>query len=179
VNDSLLNYLNAFHIYQYGFNQINGKDFAFIITNNGSNLSGSTLTFVQEYNCMNYWLSLRKIVITSISLPIQNEYIPAQIGNSAPNTNQTLQLPIITDFIPIIQNAADSKSVAYYNPTSQYRLVNLLGTIPLQKVNLSLYWQDLLGNLYPILISQFQQASLKLAFIRKSMYKNNNLLKMK
>jgi hypothetical protein len=169
MNNSLATFLDAFQTFFYGYNQLNDKDYSFNITNNGNNLSGSNLSFTQEYNVINYWSSLRKIVITTLSIPIISEYIPSQ------NNNNTNQLPIITDFIPIISNAGENRSIAYYNPTSQYRLVNMISSSSLKKIDMYLYWQDLSGNLYPIYISRNQQASVKLAFFRKSLYKKLNL----
>jgi hypothetical protein len=88
-------------------------------------------------------------------------------------------LPIITDFIPNINSPGESRSIAYYNPTSQYRLIDMVSDTPLQKINLKIYWVDISNNIYPLYVSVAQQASIKLAFIRKSLYKQSNLLKYK
>jgi hypothetical protein len=47
---------------------------------------------------------------------------------------------------------------------------------PLYNIDLRLLWQDKSGNLYPIYISFSQQASVKLAFVKKSLYKPKGML---
>ena len=88
-----------------------------------------------------------------------------------------MSYPILTDFVPNISAAAgESRSIAYYVPTSQYRLVDLISTNPLQKIDIRIFWEDRDGNLYPLEISIFQQASLKLGFFKKSLYNSGSSL---
>jgi hypothetical protein len=136
--------------------------------------------FTQEYQAIQTWSSLRKILITTSNIPISNEFEPPVFYDSSGqyNLGNTASFPILTDFIPQINNIGESRSVAYYVPTSQYRLIDMLSEQALYKIDLNIYWQDKLGNTYPLDISLFEQASIKLAFIRKSLYKNtvNTLL---
>lgn len=135
--------------------------------------------YTQEYSVLEYWSSLRKIIITTNAIPVNNELVPST-GNSNNylNINQNgvnVSYPILSDFVPNITTAAgESRSIAYYIPTSQYRLIDLQSDSPLQTLDLRIYWQDRDGNLYPLPISLFQQASIKLAFVRKDLYKNNS-----
>lgn len=124
--------------------------------------------FSQEYQTIGLWTSLRKIIITSNSIPVQNEFVPSDSISST--------LPIITDFVPNIQNPGDTKTIAYYFPQSQYRLVDLKSDLPLNTIDLKIFWQDKLNNTFPLLISSLQQGSIKLAFVKKSLYKPKNLL---
>lgn len=134
--------------------------------------------FTQEYATNQQWTSLRKILVTTNSIPVQNEIIPT-FTNTGSQTSISASFPIITDFIPQIEpaNAASStRSIAYYIPSSQYRLVDMISDNPLYSIDLKVFWQDKYGNLYPVLLSCTQQASIKLAFVRKSLYKPMNLL---
>lgn len=137
--------------------------------------------FTQEYSIIEYWTSLRKIIIISNTIPVKNEYVPATNNvNNAGISDQSgvnVSYPILTDFVPNISSTAgDSRSIAYYVPSSQYRLVDLVSTNPLQKIDIRIFWQDRDGNLYPLLLSIFQQASLKLGFFKKSLYKGAGTL---
>lgn len=129
----------------------------------------SFLQMSQDYTTIPDWVSLRTIVITTNTLPIVAEAVPT--GNT--NTGNASSRPIITDFIPAISKAADPRSVAYYNPTAQYRLVDMQQDNPLQKVDLKVYWSDQRGNLYPLLISKYDEASIKIGFFKKSLYREH------
>lgn len=199
VNAQLSNYLEAFKKSQVGYNQPNGHDFVFLldfpsfpaqpfpsynpypqsdkafypIPAGGLDPAGvyTYYKFTQEYNAMQFWSSLRKIVITTTSIPIVTEYTPTN------DSGISSTLPIITDFTPQIELAGQSRSIAYYVPTSQYRLVDLKSSEQLNTIDLKIYWQDRNSNLFPLLITTGQQASIKLGFFKKSLYKGDPSLK--
>jgi hypothetical protein len=106
-------------------------------------------------------------VITSSDIPIASESVPA-----SDNTDTNVSYPIISDYVPAVDvGGQDARSIAYYTPTAQYRLSDMLSDNPLQKVDLRFFWQDRLGNFYPLEISAYQQIEVKIAFIKKDMYK--------
>jgi hypothetical protein len=196
INEQLRNFLEAFEFSFVGYNQADGKDYVFnlqiqypwltIVPNlmkNGFNLLEAAITptppdyykFTQEYNVLSYWSSLRKLVVLTTSLPIQKEYVPVQNPNGT-QSGITNSIPIITDFVPSVDDAGSGRQIALYNPTSQYRLVDLKSNTPIYAIDISLAWQDKAGNIYPLNISVFQQASLKLAFVKKSLYRSSTLI---
>ena len=124
------------------------------------------LAMQQNYNTINYWTSLRKLVITSNHLPIRSESIPT--GDVT--TGQSSARPILADFVPDLTLAGQSRSIAYYYPDAQYKLVDMMQDGPLQKIDLTVYWEDKDSNLYPLYISRYQQASIKLGFFKKATY---------
>ena len=186
INEYLSNYLDAFHFLYLGANKPNGKDYIFTLSNTTGNpyvtvpnqvaLPVGWLRYTQEYNVINYWESLRKVLITSNSLPIRSEYIQAQSGNGLVGNDINATLNIITDFVPSLESAGQSRTNIYFYPTSQYRLVDMISDTPVFKIDLNLFWEDLNGNLYPIYIPVGQSASVKIGFFRKNLYKPMNLL---
>ncbi len=140
--------------------------------------------YTQEYSVLEYWTSLRKILIFSNTIPVKNEYVPATNNlataiaiNPTNDSGVNVSYPILTDFVPNISFlAGESRSIAYYVPTSQYRLIDMISTNPLQKIDIRIFWEDRDGNLYPLLLSIFQQASLKIGFFRKTLYKGPGTL---
>lgn len=179
INLPLVNYFEGFRLI---FNAITNI-FTFVLRNtgnNGFNLPGQTIAVAtpptslivsQEYTAMEYWLSLRKIVLVSNTIPISFEYIPAYdaAGNQ---TGVSTSIPILTDFVPNIEDAGQSRSIAVYNPAAQYRLIDLLGTTPLYNIDLKILWQDKSGNYYPVFIEPGQQASVKVGFLRRDLYQH-------
>lgn len=182
MNNESLQYLSAFN---YGFidNLINPTldDNYFKVYYNGTNIfpvnafpnpGGSYyLKITQNYASVGQWSSLRKLIITSDMMPIVAEQLPVGVGQSA--SDQYNSLPILSDFLPNIVFVGDSSQVAYYFPTSQYRLVDLISDFPLNKVSVKIFWQDKLGNLYPLTISIYQSVSIKIAFVKKTIYNND------
>lgn len=178
MNTDLTTFFSAF---SGSFNSVspNGKDFIFDLVQFGLNTNippfniGVVATqkqFSQEYTVLPLWSSLKKIIITTNSIPIISEYTPTN------NSGISSTLPIITDFIPQVELPGESRSIAFYNPTAQYRLVDLKSPEQLNTIDLKIYWQDIGDNIYPVLIGKYQQANIKLGFFKKSLYKGNNLL---
>jgi hypothetical protein len=120
--------------------------------------------FTQEYSSLLYWSSIRRIIFTTAGIPTEPETIPSINNNASQN--------ILTDFIVDTTLVGDGRSIAYYIPSGQYRLIDLNSDTPLQKLDVRIFWEDLNNNIYPLGITVFQQASIKLLFTRKSLYKN-------
>lgn len=194
VNAALVNFIDGFSFNgaPKAFSSI-GADFVFDLENTGEIIDSLSYTpyqyfqnpipagikpreiiiadyyqFTQDFVSVNYWTSLRKIIITSSSLPINKEYESA-VGNSG----VSISFPILADFVPQIEKPGDSRSIAYYVPSGQYKLVDLVSDQPIYKVDINIYWQDLDGNYYPLELSWGQQANVKLGFFRKSLYKSS------
>lgn len=173
MNSSLQIYLSAFEVNFVGFNT-NGKQYVFNLSRYGYNntipnpYTSNALqkVFVQEYSTLSLWSSLRKILITTNSIPIISEY------TSANNSGVSATFPIISDFTPQIEQAGQNRSIAYYLPTAQYRLVDLKSNEQLNTIDLKIFWQDKAQNIYPLIISRFQQISIKIGFFKKSLYNN-------
>ncbi len=131
------------------------------------------MRFTQEYIAIQYWNSFRDIVFLSGSIPIQAEYVPAQRTQSLQITiGENNFRPILTDFEPILAAAGDARSVLQYYPSGPYRLVNLQSNIPLRKLDVDVYWQDQLNNLYPMYVQPGQEATIKFLFVKRDVYRS-------
>jgi hypothetical protein len=193
MNEALYNYLFSFPTYFLGNNQINGKEYIFnlnnvsphgtvtppikVYTKNNQiyNYNYGTLTppspqpvyyqITQEYSIFQYWCSLRRIVITCGNIPINQEYVSILRD---PGSNASF--PILTDFIPPLDQNFDSRSIAYYVPPGQYRLIDMNSNDSLQHIDMRILWVDTNDNVYPLELPIFQKASVKLAFFKKCLY---------
>ena len=186
MNEYLQFYLTSFP-YNYIGDHVSGRDYDFnLVTFGDYNLqapvggfTANQKIFTQEYQTLNTWNALKKILITTNSIPIISEYTPANnSGNSSINNNSGVSstFPIISDFTPQLEFPGQTRSFAYYVPTTQYRLVDMKSSERLTTIDLKVYWSDLYNNIYPLTLSIFQQGSVKLGFFKKSLYKSNNLL---
>lgn len=132
-------------------------------------LSGSAKYYVltQEYKTINNNVAVKKIFVTSTSLPITPEFTPPASSGSSSST-----LPIISDFIPNISSLADCVSVAFYYPVSQYKLVDMTSNTPIRYIDLRILWQDRYGNDNVLELPPGSQANVKLIFVKKTLYKS-------
>ncbi len=187
MNLGLYTYFDSFFAKFVGSDQPFGRDLDFALyghglpnESQGYAIFGTAPTnpptyfrFTQEYSSLEYWSSIRKIIIRTNTIPIATETIPPT--NNIGDIN--VSYPILADFTPVITRSAGiSRSLIDYTPPGQYKLTDLVSDNPLQKIDVQIFWEDRDGNLYPLLISVFQQASIKLGFFRKSLYKGTNLI---
>ena len=209
MNASALNYFQAYHLSYQGVNKANGLDYVFIFENTPEHFyptpgiagpAPQAFQYTQEYNTLYYWASLRSILITTSSIPISSEIIPANLNGqqqtvvqAAPpgvtplalltpansGGQQYTAFPIITDYIVHTNLAGEGRSIAVYLPTSQYRLLDMSGESPISGVDVKIYWSDVQGNLYPLSVPPNQQVSLKIGFFKKSLYKGSSNLLLK
>lgn len=149
----------------------------YVFENTGDNaytLNGlaNTSFTSQTFQCTNLLANIRRIVVTTASLPIVAEVVPASSpgGGVLTSAGSAATLPILTDFVPQLDSSADVRAIVYYQPQAQYRLTNLISDLPLSRVQLSFFWQTTDGTLVPIIIARNQQVSVKLAFFKKSLY---------
>ncbi len=177
TNSAAVNYLDGFQsIYVptgvaspvFSFNNV----FAIYNRNNNgypTNVYPAVPDYVQmtqDYLTTKNWISLRKILITSTSLPCPGEDLPVP-GQSQ---DEYTSFPIISDFEVQLDGAGVNGDIMYYDPQI-YRLVDMMYDASLNKINLRIYWGDKIGNIYPLTISAFNSVSVKLLFINKDLQK--------
>ncbi len=117
-----------------------------------------------EYDDLYLWNTFKDLVFISDSLPVNYEFTGA---NSQGLINFQ---PIVTDFQPTFEGAGESRSTLQYFPQGEYRLINMNSTIPLKRVSIQIFWKDQFDVLHPLTIREGQDASIKLLFIKKSVY---------
>lgn len=127
---------------------------------------------IQGFDTISLLANLRRLVVTTASLPIVPESVPGSSPTAGivSQSNVASTLPILTDFVPQLDFSNDVRSNVYYVPSAQYRLTNLVSDLPLYRVQLSFWWQSADGTLIPIIIPRNQQVEVKLAFFKKSLY---------
>jgi hypothetical protein len=139
---------------------------------NGTNTgAGAAYLFSQEFTTVDYINSVRKLVMTSASMPLQKEYYP---GPNNVNIATANSVGIITDFNLDLTTPGAQRSVALYSPQI-YRLIDLLSDAPLRKIDIAFWWVDRLNNFYPLYISPYDAITMKIGFFNKRLYRNQTL----
>lgn len=173
VNKYLKDYLSSFHYLLD--NSTFADDYLYYTQYDANNpIVGGFHEFKQEYVSIALWMDIRKILIVSRTMPVATEVLPDQI------TTQTSQLPvfsglssslpIVSDFVLSYDQFNQISSVIVYNPSSVYRLVDMIGNTPINKIDLEFMYQDKYGNRFPIYLSPSNEASVKILFVKKTLY---------
>lgn len=155
----------------------NLTNFITILTDNLSNTEISNAMVVsfiivkQEYSTIALWTPVTGIVFCSNTLPIVpnqlsapvifSQGIPKIYGNNS-NFQQ-----VITDFVS--ENGIYKPSIVY-NPTAEYRLVELLGNTALTNLDISVFWKDRIGQFIPFRLTSGSSATIKILFTKKASY---------
>lgn len=166
----------------YSINDPLGRDSQFLIQdlkNNTYLLPNATLlpppepiTYLimyQNYNTLSDWNSFKTLQIVTNLIPIKNEYTPS--SQNLQNTSGIVNLlGIVTDFEPILQNGAESRTSIQFQLTGPYRLINLTDLNPLTKMDISVFWTDELLNRYLLYVPEGELLTMKIVFIKKSTF---------
>lgn len=130
----------------------------------------TALQVFQEFSTVSVWNPLTSIVFTSNTLPIISNQVSSpviynngvQLGN---NGNNALINQIITDFV---SSSGMYKPTLVYNPTAQYRFIELISNRPLNTIDLQVFWKDRYGTLIPFYLSSGSTATIKILFTKKN-----------
>ncbi len=121
----------------------------------------------QNFKSISTWSPVKQILFETSLIPINKEY-------TSLSTNSFKK--ILTDFEPIQNSNDDIRTTYQYFPSGVYRLVDLIGTHKQYNIDLFVTWIDVFGNEYCPEVSAFQQFTAKLLFVKRNLYKTNNLL---
>jgi hypothetical protein len=184
-------FLPSFDVITHSYGSANGTDIQILLKNNYNNnyipsppVAGiSFYQMIQERPSIDSFYAVKTIVFTINNVPIRVEQIgtnQSQQGSNnyfgQPASINNGFLPIMTDFVPALQNkAGDLLSTITYYPTAEYRLIDLIGTDPLTTINIQIYWSDNYLNLYPLMIYNHDVANIKIMFRNKNFY-NSELM---
>lgn len=179
MNAPLYNLFGSFNALRLGFNA-EGRNMRFIVENYaGFNsyqytnyITGDTynvIESIQEYPTISAWSPISSIVFTSNTLPIVSNQVSKPtvyveggiLGNYGNNSNFA---QIITD---MVTDDAFYKPNIVYNPTAEYRLIELMGNTPLTNFDISIFWKDKVGRLTPFYLGSGCTCTLKVLFTKK------------
>lgn len=173
-------YYNGLMYNEISVGSANGCDALFVLqSQNELNLQTinniECLVSSQEWVSLAYLSPLKNIVITS-SMNVVSEVFYVNNPSSIQN-NQYVN--VITDFVPDLSGSTEAgvgTKVFIYNASSLYRVFQFRDLNPLYAINMGIQWVDQLGNFYPLSLVKGTTATMKIMFIKKTVY--NNLTQM-
>jgi hypothetical protein len=123
----------------------------------------------QEFSTIDTWSPVASIVFTSNTIPIISNQLSAPLvfnnGQSSIGTGNNANFAqVITD---MTTNQQVFKPNVLYNPTAEYRRIDMTGNTPLTNIDINVFWRDKLGQLVPFTLASGASASVKFLFERK------------
>ena len=186
-NSPLYVLFNSFDCEFLGFNRPNNDNYRIRVKNTGNisnktpagNISGAITAYVvleSEYSNLQLMNPVQSIVFTTSTLPIvatmSSNPVPYNSDTNGHNGgNNSLIEPILTDMTVGLEVGYEYKNTITYNPSSQYRLIDLYSNSPLSSIKINAFWRDQYSNLFPIKLASGCSANMKILFIRKSFYR--------
>lgn len=174
---SLFNGLPARIIKENSANSTQGRDVQIIIRNYGNNFfptqnsatpyPSDFYEIKQNFSSIAYWSPVKQIIFITELIPVNSEYTAISSDSFR---------KILTDFEPISETSTDIRTTFQYFPQGNYRLIDLIGTKPIYNIDLQVKWLDINGNEYFVTIAPFQEFTAKLLFVKRNLFKTDNLL---
>ena len=176
-NAPLFTLFGSLQAYNYG-NLNAPKNFQLLVNNiNNSNIySVGSINYLQsygEFSSLPAWNCVKSIVFSSNKIPVIPEQItPSQIFNSEIALGNDIANScidsMITDFKIDLVNGTESKPIIQYSPSTEYRLIDLIGNNPLYGLDLNVYWVDTFNIKHPYYLNSGEYLSFKMLFRKKS-----------
>ena len=131
-----------------------------------------------ETPSLQFWSPLSSVVFCSQSIPVEpTNQIPTIVLGSTTNTdtsgfnNNISVANIISDFEVNLVKGYEGRTINYYSPPGEYRLLDIIGNRPLSELNVIVYWRDkLIGALHPVVLHSGGAASLKILFRKRNFF---------
>jgi len=189
-NGPMWNLISSFEAIQYNLSQ--GREYELTIRNiDGTNIlqivnpivtppSPPTVLYIavqsyQEYSTTALWNPVKSIVFTSTLLPIEPTQIAtplvfnSNVGFTTPSNNNNNFSVILTDMVAdTTDKGSGYKPMVLYNPQSEFRLIDLNGTAPVNSVDIQIFWLDRFNILHKFFLWSGGSANLKLMFRKKN-----------
>jgi hypothetical protein len=129
---------------------------------------GIFLIVKSEITGCDLWSPVASIVFTTSLIPIVSNQLSSPIiyeDGIINNVNQSANFAqVITDFISSEQGMRPN---ILYNPTAEYRRIQLYGNSPLTNFDISVFWKSKYGEFIPFVLSPGATASIKILFEKK------------
>jgi hypothetical protein len=137
---------------------------------NTTNATYVGASFQQEYSSIHNISPIIGLVFCSNTLPVISSQVstPLVYSNGSAMIQSGLNADTANIITDLTSNDGSYRPFLVYEPTAQYRYISLLGSQPLDNLDLSIYYRTRTGKLIPFTLASGSTVTLKLAFIKKS-----------
>lgn len=179
-NTPLFTLFSSFQANYLGYeNIVNGKNYLITVEDsNDLNIINlptyNALQMYQDYPTAPLWNPVNALVFTTGTIPVNPSQVSTPLILNSENTSLTQGgnnaniSNTLTDFEVPLTDGWEYKPSVYYNPSSEYRLVDLLGNTPLNNISIQVFWKDSFANLHPFYLNSGCNANIKILFRKKT-----------
>ena len=180
MNAPLYDLFGSLNALKLGYN-LQGRNYQIIVENYGgfnsysyldviTDTTYNVIEVIQEWSTISSWTPISSIVFTSNTIPIVSNQVSkptvflqgTTLGNYGNNSNFQ---QIITD---MVTDDGFYKPNVVYNPTAEYRLIELQGNMPLTNFDVSIFWKNKIGQLTPFYLGSGCTCTIKVLFTKKN-----------
>lgn len=130
---------------------------------------------VQSYSTGPIMCPIESLIFTTSLLPVLPSLlgVPALFSGNSGVSNQDNNniINTVTDLVVNLTTGSEYLPNVIYEPTAEYRMLDLQSNAPLTSIQISVVWKDIFGQVHDFYIQNGCQASLKVMF-RKKAYNN-------
>lgn len=138
--------------------------------------TGDFTQYIQQSSSVVNWSPAQSIVFISSTIPVEPQYAgaPVNLNTTDGTTQSTIYqqqsiVKVLTDFIiPFNTGVEATNSQVFYIPTSEYRLIDLIGTGSLQQLTIQVFWRDKFGSYHPMTLDAGASADIVVLLRKKS-----------
>jgi hypothetical protein len=130
----------------------------------------NVIEVIQEWSTISSWSPISALVFTTSTVPIAPNllskptvYVQGNIYGSYGNNSNFQQ--VLTDFV---SDSGFYKPNIVYNPSAQYRLLEMSGNQPLTNFDVSIFWRNNVGELIPFLLGSGCTCTMKILFTKRN-----------
>ena len=116
----------------------------------------------ENYTSSAGWYQIKKIVLLTSSIPIRQEYY-----STPEQTGQKTVYSILTDYNTFVNTTNNSPSTELSYIPPQYRWIDLIGDLPLRRIDLQLAYQTRDGEIFNINLLPSDGFNVKLLFSKQ------------
>jgi len=136
----------------------------------------TSIQVANNISTINFSSNLLPISKSSVATPlIFNEQISGnRFIEASPQSGENNAVSnIVTDFTQFLKDGSENRDMLLYNPTGEYRLINLINNQPVRDIDLSVTYTDNYGITFPLMLRPQCSATIKLLFRKKNFYARN------
>lgn len=180
MNYELFNLFQSFQAQFTGYNTVSGRDYELVLSESNTinksvppvnlpplvaTIPAPIYSLAQEFKSLSQFSPVQSIFFTSYMIPCKNEFLPFNNFNSQSVNVSSNQLPVVTDFEPVLGSDNEfNRGQTQYLPSAQYRYITLESDINLNNIDLQAYWSDQKGKIYPLVLDVGYYVSVKILF---------------
>jgi len=179
MNAPMFDLFGSLNALKLGFNS-QGRNYQIIVENYAGfnsysyldTITGVTynvIEVIQEWSTISSWSPISALVFTTSTVPIAANllskptvYVQGNIYGSYGNNSNFQQ--VLTDFV---SDTGFYKPNIVYNPSAQYRLLEMSGNQPLTNFDVSIFWRNNVGELIPFLLGSGCTCTMKILFTKR------------